>query len=431
MIHHCVDAVFLGRITGWAFAPRSGATTDAAGPLVIEAWHHNTCLGRTIADRPRGDVGEAYPAHPHSALSGFDLEFRLPDDAGESTEIAFRASLLDRNGTSSAQPLSNLRVLTRRTYESALAPTGGSMTIAAAPFPRPLVEAAQQLWPNDRVDLHHEDAQHELVDRIVFMARGPESAQLPSLLQYVRFLRATWAHFQFVSRYFPTFNLAVPLDSKDASSKQNTPDEMLSIAHHLYVLRSFGVTGDFAEFGCFKGFSSSMLSFACDRLGIRMHIFDSFEGLPPSDSHYYRTGEFRGGLDEVQRNVEALGVSRAVTYHKGFFSDSLPVANLPPLMSLWMDVDLASSATDVMTIADRIDPRGAVFSHECEAGNFVNGGITAHPDSVIPSIVQSYTRLGASISGRFLAGNTGAFWRQNGGFPVLSHAVLMKLMQAI
>ena len=61
--------------------------------------------------------------------------------------------------------------------------------------------------------------------------------------------------------------------------------EMLSIAHYLYVLKSRGMWGRFAEFG-FKGFSMSMLSAACFQLGMAMDVFDSFAGLPPSDSKY-------------------------------------------------------------------------------------------------------------------------------------------------
>jgi O-methyltransferase len=40
------------------------------------------------------------------------------------------------------------------------------------------------------------------------------------------------------------------------------------------------VEEEFAEFGCFEGYSSAMLSYACRELELKMHILDSFEDLP-------------------------------------------------------------------------------------------------------------------------------------------------------
>ena len=429
IVHHHIDSIDLGRVTGWAFAVEHAAPGE---PLVIEALCGDLCLGSTVANRYRPDVGHAFPAFENSKQSGFDLEFRLPPNAaGDVADIRIQVS----SSAPSAVPqvLRSVQQLTRQGFDTAVA--AASKVDGAnppVPFPRELVAVVQRLYPSGAdIDLSRGEGQEEMADRIIALAKGPESAQIASLIPYLRFLRACWAHFQFVSRYFPNINASAAPGSKDAYSKQNTPEEMLSIVHHLYVMKSLGATGDFAEFGCFKGFSSSMLSYACQLLGIRMHIFDSFEGLPPSDSSYYRAGEFRGDLEEVQHNVGKFGAPEVVTYHKGFFSASLPVSNIPGLISLWMDVDLASSATDVMTIADRLDPRGAVFSHECDADNFVNGEIVAYRDSVIPSIMDRFSGFGAPVTGRFLFGNTGAFWRRREGVPVLSASVLQKLMSSI
>ena len=67
--------------------------------------------------------------------------------------------------------------------------------------------------------------------------------------------------FQFCGALFSCSEYQYPeAGRKDFLCKANSPIEMISIAHHLYVMKSYGITGDFAEFGCFKGFSSSMLS---------------------------------------------------------------------------------------------------------------------------------------------------------------------------
>lgn len=171
-----------------------------------------------------------------------------------------------------------------------------------------------------------------------------------------------------------------------------------------------------------------MLSYACELLGLRMHVFDSFAGLPPSDSTVYIPGEFKGTLDEVRENVRIFGAPDVVTYHKGFFSDTLPTFDCPRLISLWMDVDLESSARDVMTVFPNVDQRGAVFSHECDAPCFI-GGVHQEPgpNFVIPPIMKAYADSGAKIEGRYISGSTGAFWRRD-GIAVMPNDVLLGLL---
>lgn len=136
--------------------------------------------------------------------------------------------------------------------------------------------------------------EQEIVAQIVQLASDECCATAPPLCEYIRYLRATRAHFQFVDKYFPETNTSLGANVRNANCKQNTIEELFAIAHHLFVLKSHGVAGDFVKFGCFKGFSSSLLSFACGLLGTPMHLYDSFEGLPSSTS-YHQAGDFAGG----------------------------------------------------------------------------------------------------------------------------------------
>ena len=164
-----------------------------------------------------------------------------------------------------------------------------------------------------------------------------------------------------------------------------------------------------------------------------MHIFDSFAGLPESESAYYNKGDFYGEYDEVRRNVEIFGSPQAVTYHKGYFSDTVQPEGFPRLLSMWLDVDLQSSSRDAMLIADKVDALGAVFSHECTPDNFSENGIVANggPESPVAPIVERFSEMKVPLAGRFVTGSTGAFWRKQGGIPVLSNAVLLRLVNAI
>ena len=203
----------------------------------------------------------------------------------------------------------------------------------------------------------------------------------------------------------------------------------MSVANHVLCLKSYGVSGALAEFGSYKGYSSSMLSYACNLLHVPMLVFDSFEGLPDSASDYYRPGEFAGTLDEVRRNVALFGDIKVVTFHQGYFADVLPRIDMPPLLCIWMDVDLESSAREVARIFPRLEPQAAFFSHECSAENF-GETISAprSPTDVIPPIMDAYKVFGLKVRGRFLYGYTGAFWREDTGIPVLANDVLMRLV---
>ena len=188
---------------------------------------------------------------------------------------------------------------------------------------------------------------------LAFLVRRGTRAT-PELHHHLAFLGQLWMRAAFVERHFPRENKEVAVTAKDRSGVQNSAAEVFCIGAHLAVLRSHGVPGSFAEFGCFKGFSTAILSDACHQLGIGMHVFDSFAGLPPSESSYYEEGEFAGSLDEVRANVAAYGRPAAVTYHPGFFSESLPGFS-ETSMCIWMDVDLESSSTDAMKVLPRLD----------------------------------------------------------------------------
>lgn len=109
----------------------------------------------------------------------------------------------------------------------------------------------------------------------------PDLNVVPIFADYARYLSATYAHCRFVERHLPLTNRTTAPDSTDFNCKPSSIFELFSIIHQLYVLKSWGVEGEFAECGCFAEYSSAMLSYACRQLGLKMHIFDSFEGLPP------------------------------------------------------------------------------------------------------------------------------------------------------
>jgi macrocin-O-methyltransferase TylF-like protien len=118
--------------------------------------------------------------------------------------------------------------------------------------------------------------------------------------------------------------------------------------------------GDLVECGCFKGGSAVNLSRLAAKTGRRLHLFDSFEGLPaPQEGdqehlvlselqfHTYQCGAYAGSLDEVRENIRKYGALDVCEFHKGFFKETLPGFHAQ-LAFAYVDADLTSSVRDCL-----------------------------------------------------------------------------------
>lgn len=131
------------------------------------------------------------------------------------------------------------------------------------------------------------------------------------------------------------------------------------VTHLLMAGRILRVPADVAgcivECGSFKGASTASLSLVAAACGRELHVFDSFEGLPPpaaddrahvvlnrGEIHTYEAGSYAGSLDEVKGNVAAHGDLAPCHFHKGFFETTLPDFDRPVVFA-YIDVDLVSS----------------------------------------------------------------------------------------
>jgi len=400
-----VDELDTAHIRGWALSQ-----LGVARVLV--------CIdGRSVGvanyglDRP--DVAIAYPDVPGSSECGFVLRF-LPEHrlrVGESLELVVEDSegkTLARNVVSVERPAVPSWFRYCGFDPLAEAPT-------FAPFPHgaalalnafdPMSYELATRWPDATVE--------RAVSDIARLTRGVK--QPSPLTHYVTFLEGLLGRFTYIHSEYPAIATTVP--------------EMLCIAHHLYVLHSYGLRGALAEFGCFKGFSTSCLSHAVSELGLRLDTFDSFEGLPHAEGSSYNAGEFAGSLDEVRNNVNGFGVSRVVRMHKGYFAASLPAYDGSP-MAIWMDVDLEASSRDVMTLLPQVAKLGCVFTHEAVAEFVSDGKVTVQrgPDSVLPPIVDAFSAAGRPYSAKHLVDCLSCLWDSAAALPPLPYNLLEQLI---
>jgi O-methyltransferase len=405
MLRYAVDELNSDRVLGWAFDP------DAPPEVTILV--EGEPVGRARPGSFRIDVARSL-GDDRASQCGFEFRFQ-PDHfrrvSGHQARVAVRV------GNEELAPV--------------VIPLVAPPAIDArstGPFP-PEVLALLAAYDNRYRDARWDDqlADAAVGDLRFLLERGPRA--VPELHRYLSLLAQLWVRAAFVEQYFPRENDAAGLDDKDRSGVQNSALEVFAIAAHLLTLHAHGLEGPFLEFGCFKGFSTAILSDACHQLGITMHVFDSFRGLPPTDSAYYREGEFAGSLPEVRANVAAYGRPQPVVFHEGFFADTLGAFAAPRVMCMWMDVDLASSSNDVMAVLPRLDRRGVLFSHECPPELFAGGHISAErtAEQVVPAILDAFRAAGRTVAGRHVAGHTGAFWEAEAGIAPLSTPALLAL----
>lgn len=410
-MRYSVDEVSSDRLLGWAFA----SDREVSVRVVVAG----KVVGEATTGEYRIDVARSLGV-PDAARSGFEFQFE-PEHFAHVGEPQAGVVLVLTAGADA--------VRTEPVAVPVLAADSGPATATGpAPFPPGVVALLRRFRPAtyDR-PWDDELAERAVTDLRVLLHRGPRA--VPALHSHLVLLGQLWVRAAFVERYFPRENAAAELGAKDRSAVQNSAVEVYAVAAHLATVAAHGVDGPLLEFGCFKGFSTAILSDVCHQLGRTLQVFDSFAGLPPSASAYYRTGDFTGTRAEVEANVRSYGRPAAVAYHEGFFADTVPRATLPQVAQLWLDVDLESSARDAMAVLPRLDQRGAVFSHECPAEAFAGDRIVSErsPETVIPPILDAFADLGRPVAGRHVHGHTGAFWDPEVGIPVLPTAALLRL----
>jgi O-methyltransferase len=405
-----VDVVNADTVSGWALAP-TGAEWR------IEVRVDGRRVGDAVRGMPRPDVALAHPHRPRAAESGFAYGF----GAGDFARVAASHADVEVCLVGPWAPRSHLTRVP-------LVTVGDRQALTRGPFAAPVLVLLQEINPGYDTSDWNDAVMLAAVEDIAYLTHSG-SKRLKGLYPYLSYLAACQQHARLVERNFPRTNAGRrPLD-KDGQTVQCSGLEMVAIAHHLWVLASHGVQGALLEFGCFKGFSTSVLSYACGLLGRQMYVFDSFAGLPPSSDGYYQAGDFAGSYEEVVSNVTEFGCASAVRFHKGFFAESVPRWSPEPAALLWLDVDLESSARDALRVFSCLSRGGSVFSHECVPTSFRDGrpAPVPGPANVVQPIVDAFVSTGLKPRGRFIAGNTGAFWDDGQGLPILSREALEAL----
>ncbi|HUZ93272.1 MAG TPA: TylF/MycF/NovP-related O-methyltransferase [Candidatus Paceibacterota bacterium] len=149
----------------------------------------------------------------------------------------------------------------------------------------------------------------------------------------------------------------------------HTENELLTIARRILNLGE-GVPGAIIEAGAFHGGSTAKLSLVAKLCGRKLHTFDSFEGMPENAEvhgksiygreHHFPKGSHAVPLDEVRENVRRFGDASRVEFHKGFFSDTMPLFHETVAVAC-VNVDLVRSTKDCLRFLYPLTSRGGII----------------------------------------------------------------------
>jgi O-methyltransferase len=131
------------------------------------------------------------------------------------------------------------------------------------------------------------------------------------------------------------------------------------------------VSGSFAEFGVYNGGSAKLL---CELKGDRpLHLFDSFEGLPPvgpeDRQERWQEGWFRGSREAVERLLDEYD---EVHIHQGIFPATASAVSEERFAFVHLDVDIYESTLQgLQFFYPRLNPGGMLLSHDYQPGSSV------------------------------------------------------------
>jgi hypothetical protein len=176
------------------------------------------------------------------------------------------------------------------------------------------------------------------------------------------------------------------------------------------------VTGAVVECGSWQGGGTANLSLVCKLVGRKLHVFDSFAGLPePSASDKvhvlpsvkelrgYRKGDWCGTLETVKSSLGRFGNLDVCNFHVGYFDQTLP-GFAEPCVFAFCDVDLRRSLENcVEYLWPLLADRGRRFTHEANHTEiaslfFDTAWWKEHVQSTPPGLVGGGSGLGLYVS---------------------------------
>lgn len=134
-----------------------------------------------------------------------------------------------------------------------------------------------------------------------------------------------------------------------------------------------GIPGDFVECGVYRGGSAGVLAYEAMRskVGRRLWLYDAFAGMPAAselDDEYSSSieGQFVGSEAQTRRIMQRLNIPQErFKIVVGWFEDTLPQAEKPPIALLHVDCDFYDPVKlSLQTFYNCVEPGGYIVFND-------------------------------------------------------------------
>lgn len=146
------------------------------------------------------------------------------------------------------------------------------------------------------------------------------------------------------------------------------PEEIAAVSRLLALHAQPGEA--MVEAGCWRGGSTAKFSILCRRFGLKLRVYDSFEGVESLDVSVHPNewkfgGQYACDEQAVKRTVEQFGRIEVCTFHKGWFSATFASPVPAPVRLAYIDCDLAKGTIEVLQgVLPSMVPGGIALSQD-------------------------------------------------------------------
>jgi O-methyltransferase len=133
----------------------------------------------------------------------------------------------------------------------------------------------------------------------------------------------------------------------DKAQKTHGNNVLRCFMLHQFLKLTGGIEGDVAEVGVYKGRTAKVLALTSEKLDKNVHLFDTFSGMPETDSvkdNFYQKGSFS---DTSLSGVKSfLSDCNNITIYPGFFPETSAPVRDKDFSFVHIDVDIYRSVLD-------------------------------------------------------------------------------------
>lgn len=169
----------------------------------------------------------------------------------------------------------------------------------------------------------------------------------------------------FINAILKRMGVWTRLQAPRVTGISTTVEQRMNLYHFVSQVLAYNVPGDLVDVGCNSGQSSALIQKVVEHYdpSRRLHVYDSFEGLPPptpqDGATQFQAGMLRTNQDELRKAFETYRLTLPAI-HAGWFHETLPTGLPDRICFAHLDGDFYESIlVSLQHVYPRLSP-GAI-----------------------------------------------------------------------